>query len=265
MLQIALVHLPVADGNFRLGDQIAEQFRHRVNRIDAIMQIKHLPAAINFVENRLFDQLCLVSTNDGLNRQTFPRRRFNDAQITRPHERHVKRARNRRRAHRQHIDIRTQALDFLLLLHAETMFLVNDEQAEFFKFHGGAEQGVRPDDNVQIAACKLVANLAALRRRTEAGKHFHGNRIMGKAVAKRIEMLLREHGRRRQNGDLASAQNGLECGTDGDFGFPESDVSANQAVHRRRAFHVLLGVVNCASLIGRFGKRKGFFEFAQPR
>ena len=65
--------------------------------------------------------------------------------------------------------------------------------------------------------------------------------IIRHALAENVEMLLREHGRRHEHGDLFAVHHGLERRADGDFGFAEADVAANQAVHRLGSFHVGFG------------------------
>ena len=65
-------------------------------------------------------------------------------------------------------------------------------------------------------------------------------------------MLLRQHGRRHEHGDLFAVHHGLERGANGDFGLAEADVAADQPVHRLRSFHVGFGFLNGAPLVGRF-------------
>ena len=78
-------------------------------------------------------------------------------------------------------------------------------------------------------------------------------------------MLLREHGRRHEHGDLFAVHHGLERGADGDFRFAKADVAANQAVHRLGFFHVRFGLGNRGDLVRRFLVNEGAFKFALPR
>ena len=77
-------------------------------------------------------------------------------------------------------------------------------------------------------------------------------------------MLLREHGRRHEHGDLFAVHHGLERGADGDFGLAKADVAANQPVHRFRFLHVGFGFLNGPPLVGRFLEDEGALEFALP-
>ena len=69
----------------------------------------------------------------------------------RPLERHVERARDRRRGERQHVDLGAQPLQPLLLAHAEAVLLVDDDEAEALELDVGLQQLVRADDDVDRA------------------------------------------------------------------------------------------------------------------
>ena len=77
-------------------------------------------------------------------------------------------------------------------------------------------------------------------------------------------MLLREHRRRRQDDDLFSFHDGFEGGANGDFRFAETDVAANQPIHRARLLHVALRCRDRGELVRRFAKRERMLEFALP-
>ena len=63
-------------------------------------------------------------------------------------------------------------------------------------------------------------------------------------------MLEREHGRRREKRDLLAVHHGLERGAHRDLGLAVADVAAEQAIHRRRRFHVARDVGDRGLLIG---------------
>ena len=73
----------------------------------------------------------------------------------------------------------------------------------------------------------------------------------GEAVLERLHVLEREHGRRREDRDLLAVHDRLERGAHRDLGLAVADVTAEQAIHRRRRFHVALDVVDRGPLIGR--------------
>jgi hypothetical protein len=65
-------------------------------------------------------------------------------------------------------------------------------------------------------------------------------------------------------GHLLAVHHRLERRTHGDLGLAVADVAAEQAVHRRGRFHVLLDVGNGSRLIRRQFVRKRALEFLLP-
>ena len=57
----------------------------------------------------------------------------NDGEIAQAAERHIEGAGDGRRRHGEDVDLGAECLDRLLLLHAEAMFLVDDQKAEIVK------------------------------------------------------------------------------------------------------------------------------------
>ena len=94
-------HLAVGHGHLRFRNQIGELERQAIDGFDAIVQKKHLPAAFELAQDRVADQPLVVAGHVGLDRQAVHRRRLDDAQIADADQRHVQRARNRRRGEAQ--------------------------------------------------------------------------------------------------------------------------------------------------------------------
>ncbi len=78
-------------------------------------------------------------------------------------------------------------------------------------------------------------------------------------------MLLREQRRRHEHRDLLAVLHRLEGRSYGDLGLAEPDVAADEAVHRRLAFHVLLHVGDRLELVGRLDVRERLLHLALPR
>ena len=78
-------------------------------------------------------------------------------------------------------------------------------------------------------------------------------------------MLLCQHGRRYEDGDLFSADDCLERGADGDFRFAEADITAQKSIHRLRFFHIALDLLDGAPLVDRFFIRERIFKLSLPR
>ena len=69
-----------------------------------------------------------------------------------------KRARNRRRGQRQHVDFGAQRLELLLVAHAEAVFFVDDDQAEILEMHVLLQQAVRADDDIDGPSATLASD-----------------------------------------------------------------------------------------------------------
>ena len=107
-------------------------------------------------------------------------------------------------------------------------------------------------------------HFALLGVRPETAEHFDADRIIEHALPEGLEMLLREDGGRREDGDLFAFHDRFEGGANRDLRFAETDVAADQAIHRARLLHVALGRGDRRELIRRFAVGKGMFEFALP-
>ena len=68
----------------------------------------------------------------------------------------------------------------------------------------------------------------------------------------------------RQHRHLLAVAQRLECGAHHHFGLAEADVAAQQPVHRLRAFHVALDLVDGGELVRGRGELEGVFELALP-
>ena len=73
-------------------------------------------------------------------------------------------------------------------------------------------------------------------------------------------MLLGQHGRRHQHGDLLAVVDRLERGADGQLGLAVADVAADQPVHRPRPLHVALDLAEGGELVGRLLVGEGGLE-----
>ncbi len=220
------------------GTSVLQLLRHRLDRQHAVVQEEDLPAAVQLALDGVADDALVVLRDDGLDRQPVVRRRLDGAHVARAGQRQVKRARNRRGAEREHIHQRAQQLELLLVHHAEALLLVNDHQPQIFEGDVLLHQPVRADDDIHRAGRQVLDDALLLAAGAEAREQLDANRIIRHALAERVEMLLRQHGRRHQHGDLLAVHHRFERGADGDLGFAVADVAADQAVHRLGAFHV---------------------------
>ena len=248
-LERMLVHLSVTDDDPRLGHQALQQVADREDRFDAVVDEIHLSAARELVENGAPDDFLIELDDIGLNREAILRRRLDDRHVADADERHVQRARDGRRAHREHVDFLFQLLDLLLVRDAEPLLFVHDEQTEVSELDVLRQQPVRADDDVDLAGREVADRLFLLLLRAEAADHVDPHRKPGEPLAQRLLMLERQHGRRREEGDLLAVHDCLEGGAHRDLGFSVADVAAQETVHGRRRLHVALDVAGGGLLI----------------
>ena len=180
-------------------------------------------------------------------------------------DRHLERARDRRRAHREDVDVRLELLQRVLVLDAEALLLVDDEEAEVLEDHLLGEDAVRADHHVDRAVGEAREGLARLLVGLEPRERAHVHREAGEPLGERLEVLLDEQRRRHEHRDLLAVLDRLEGGAHGDLGLAEADVAREQAVHRDRLLHVGLDLVDRLQLVGRLGERERLFELALPR
>ena len=77
-------HLPMADANARLGDDLAQFVGHGLDVVDAVMHEEDLPVAVQFAQHRVTNQLVVEPGHARLDRQTIVRRRFEVRNIAHP-------------------------------------------------------------------------------------------------------------------------------------------------------------------------------------
>ena len=136
------------------GADLLHEIRQRINRLDAVVNNIDLAAALQLKIDRILDDDGLELHDDGLNRQAVARRRLDNRHVPQPAERHVERARNRRRGHRHHVDLFLDLLEALFVRHAETLLFVDDHQTEILKLDVLRKQPVRADHDIHLAALR---------------------------------------------------------------------------------------------------------------
>ena len=126
----AFVHLPVRDRDARLGHELAHVGRDVLDVLHAVVHEEHLTLAQQLAPDRLRHGARVVLADVGEDRLAIFGRRVHERQVADAGERHLERARDRRGGEREDVDVGAQLLDALLVLHAEPLLLVDDEQPE---------------------------------------------------------------------------------------------------------------------------------------
>ena len=142
---------PWATSNFIPGH--SARSRSAVSSIDSIRLCRKnaWPLALVLAEQRALDQLLVVLADVGLDRPPALGRRLDHADVADPGHRHLERARDRRGAHRDHVDLQLELAEQLLLLDAEPLLLVDDQEAEILRADVAGQQAVRADEDVDLA------------------------------------------------------------------------------------------------------------------
>jgi len=254
LFEFAFAHLPMADADPRFRHQFGEIGSALLDGLHVVVQVVNLPTAQQFTQQGLFDRALVLLHDERAHRQASRRRRGDDRQIAHTRHRHVQRARNRRGGQRQNVDFAAQGLELFFLPDTETVFFVDDHQSEVFDLHIVGQQLVRTDDDVDLAFRQIGNRRVDFLGRFEATHHFYGHRPVGEAVAEAVVVLLGEQGGRHQNRHLTPAVHGDERCAHRHFGLAETDVAADQAIHRLRREHVFAHGFDGRLLI------RGFFE-----
>ena len=89
-----------------------------------------------------------------------------------------------------------------LVLHAEMLLLIDDEEGEVAKVHGLSEQGVRPDHDIDVAGLQPLLGLGQLLGRNEPRGLLdtHGEAL--KALDEVLVVLARQKRGRDHDGYL---------------------------------------------------------------
>ena len=265
LLEPARGHLAMAHHDARLGHERGEAFRDALDRLDAVVQVEHLAAPRQLRLHGVAHQRLVVAPDDGADGQALARRRLDDAQVAGAHEREVERARDRRRAHREDVDLGAEALQALLVADAEAVLLVDDDQAQAGERRPVGEQRMRADHDVDGPGGGAGADGGLLLRGPVAAEQLDGHGPAREPLPEARVVLLGQHGRRRQDRHLAAAERALEGRAQRHLRLPEAHVAAHEPVHRRRAFQVGLHVGDGPRLVGRLTVREGTLELAHPR
>ena len=161
LLELALAHLPVRDEEAELRAELLQLRRRLVDRLDAVVEVERLAAARVLALERRLDQLLVVLADVRADRPAALGRRLDHRDVAQAGERHVQRARDRRRREREHVDLEPQLAQQLLLRDAEALLLVDDHEPELLRDHVAREHAVRADQDVDLARRRSPAGPAS--------------------------------------------------------------------------------------------------------
>ena len=136
------------------------------------------------------------------------------------------------------------------------MLLVDDDQAQLLELHVGLDQPVRADNEIDAAFDEPVQHRLRFLAGAEARQLGELDRQVGEAVGERLEVLLDEQRRRHEHRDLLAVGQRNKRGAQRDLGLAETDVAADETVHRLAGDEILDHRLDRSRLIGRFLERK---------
>ena len=169
LLEVGLAHLTVGNSDASLGHELLDLRRDAVDRRHPVVHIEDLPLAQQLAANGRGDLPVAIGADEGENRVPVFWRGGEGAHLANTRHRHLERARNRGRGHRQNVDVCLQFLEGILVLDAEALLLIDDHQAQVFEHDVRAEQAVSADDDVDRAVCHAHESLFRLLLALESG------------------------------------------------------------------------------------------------
>ena len=134
-----------------------------VDRRDPVVDPEDLAFAEELSPDRTQRETLIVAADIGEHGLPILGRRVDRGHLPDAGERHLERPGDRRRGHREDVDMRPEALQALLVSHAEPLLLVDDQQAEIPERDVGAEQAVRADHHVHSARGDIGDDVLLLR------------------------------------------------------------------------------------------------------
>src|SRR6266446_2199796 len=226
-LELVRSHLPVSNFDACLRDKIDNFFPDSVDCLNPVVQKINLALPFELSIDCVANDALVVTADNRFHRQTVERRRFDGGHVFHADEGKIKRARNRGGRKRQHVDQLEEFLEFFFVQNAEALLFVDHDQAKILEYDVAGNEAMRADDDVDAALVKKLEDFALLTLRSKPAEHFNPHRVIEHALAKNLEVLLREDGRGREHGDLPRVHDRLH-------------------------------------LVGRFAKWKGMLELALP-
>ena len=120
------------------------------------------------------------------------------------------------------------------------------------------------DDQINPAFGHAADGILLLRRRAEAGEHFHIDRETGKTFHGGDVVLSSQDSGGDQNGALFAVKHALHGGAEGHLGLAEAHVAAEQAVHGARGLHIALDFGDATELVVGLGIFEGLLKLDLP-
>ena len=194
--ELLLVHLAVRHVYDRAVEHLRDAQGGALDVFNAVVQVKDLPAALQLAAHGVAQHVPVVLHDEGLHGDAVLRRLLDGGHVADAGQGHIQCARDGRGREREHVNGAAHLLDVLLVRHAETLLLIDDEQTEILELDVLLQQLVRANHEVALARAHIGERLPHLRLRAEAREHPDLDREAVKALHSGLIVLLGEHRRR---------------------------------------------------------------------
>ena len=124
----------------RLGHQLRDVGGDRGDRIDAVVHVEDLAVAQELAPDRGADLGVRVSANEGQDGLAFLGRSLEDRHLADTGDRHLEGTRDGGGRHRQDVHVGAQGLEGFLVLDAEALLLVDDDEAQLLERNRAGQQ-----------------------------------------------------------------------------------------------------------------------------
>ena len=128
-------HLTVGKCHIGIRHHVLNTCRHICNILNPVVNKINLSSSCQFTVNCVPCNLLIIFHYKGLNRHSVLRRFLHNTHISYANKAHMKGSGDRRRRQRQNIHIFPELLDLLLVGHAETLLLIDDEKPKILKLY----------------------------------------------------------------------------------------------------------------------------------
>ena len=179
-------------------------------------------------------------------------------------EGHLKCAGDGRGGHGDDVDFELQLAQQLLLLDAEALLLIDDQQAEILGANVAGENAVGADEDVGAPFGESLDGGFLLGGGAKAGDVVDREGVVGEPLREGPVVLLGEDRGGNEHEHLLAVVGGLEGGPQGDLRLAIADIAADQAVHRAGRLHVGLRELDGIALVGGLRVGEARLELALP-
>ena len=257
-------HLAMSHTHASLGRHAQHALHGLVDGLHAVRHVVDLPATGEFQAHGRAHDVLVPLSHMHLHGDTADGRRLDERHVAHAAHGHLHRARNRRCRKGQHVNLLTQVLEVLLVLHAKALLLIDDDKPQVAWVNVARKESMGTHKHLHRACGEPLEGLLLLLGGAETAEHLHFHVEIGKTLEERLVVLLSQNRRGTQHHDLLAVLRGLEGSTQRDLGLAKAHVSAQQAVHRLGGLHVGFDVLDGSRLIGRYLVGEAFLHLTLP-